>query len=238
MKVDVICFDFGDTLLADPFERVMMLQSVAFQKIFEEHGYGIERENIIYAWRSANNKVHYKFISHFFQEKEIVLNMLERLGIKGDIFSLTSELLAIYRSGLMATIKNDKGLEKTRRVLERLRQKGKRLSILSSERVNSLEAMLRWSGLKGYMEKVIVTEAIGIDKPDPRVFWFVLRAMSIKKEDMIYVGNSYFYDIEPAKKYGIKTVWLLKDKKKKQTKIKYKPDVVIRDIDDLLDIME
>ena len=236
MKVALICFDFGGTLLQNPFEGVMKYQINTFHSILKSHGYSMGREDIVYAWREADSKIQYPFISHFFQERDIVMNMLERLSVKENKPLIVSELLAAYRRGLMVVIKNDKSLENVRGVLERLRDRGKQLAVLSSERTNALDAMVRWAGLDVYFSRVIATEGIGIDKPDPRVFWFMLKMLNRKKEEVVYVGDSYFYDVVPAKRFGMKVIWL--KRKEEKADAKYRPDEVIKDLGEITGIIE
>ncbi|RLJ00288.1 MAG: hypothetical protein DRP03_00915 [Candidatus Aenigmatarchaeota archaeon] len=235
MKVNYVCFDFGNTLLHDPFDKVMRYQSKRFQSILKEHGHAFGRDEIVKAWKEANAKMHYPFISHFFQERPIVANMLERLRVSTSP-PLISELLIAYRDGLKVAIASDKRLASVSYVLGELKRRGKKLAVLSSERAQSLSTMLLWAKLSRYFVKIMATESIGVDKPDPQVFWFLIRAINAKREEVVYVGDSYTNDIVPAKKFGIKAIWY--NRANEQFEMKYRPDKTISDLVTLLDIIE
>ena len=236
MDVKVLCFDFGNTLIENPFENVMKYQSKRFEELLRKYGYDIDREEIIYSWRAADSKIHYPFISHFFQERKIVENMLERLGVVDNRSRIVSELITLYRNGLMVAIRNDPRIKGVRVILERIRNRGKIMAVLSSERTNSLNTMLSWAGMSQYFKKIIATEAIGVDKPDPNIFWFLLKSLNAGKDDVAYIGDSYYNDIMPAKKFGIKAIWLRKRDEKMDSK--YRPDAVIRDLSEVLNLIE
>jgi HAD superfamily hydrolase (TIGR01509 family) len=49
----------------------------------------------------------------------------------------------------------------------------------------------------------------GLMKPDPAFFQLALRALEIRAEDAVMVGDTYRNDIRPAIELGMRTVWVL-----------------------------
>jgi len=49
----------------------------------------------------------------------------------------------------------------------------------------------------------------GLMKPDPAFFQLALRALEIRAEEAVMVGDTYKNDIRPAIELGIRTVWVL-----------------------------
>ncbi len=49
----------------------------------------------------------------------------------------------------------------------------------------------------------------GLLKPDPAFFQHALRALEIRAEDAVMVGDTYRNDIRPAIELGMRTVWLI-----------------------------
>ena len=43
-RVDGIALDYGNTLVLDPFEKVMEMKAFDFQKIMEANGYEVSRK--------------------------------------------------------------------------------------------------------------------------------------------------------------------------------------------------
>jgi len=54
-----------------------------------------------------------------------------------------------------------------------------------------------------------ISEEIGISKPDPRLFQFVLRQADCLPEEAMMVGDRMDNDIQPAQKLGLKTAHVL-----------------------------
>lgn len=49
----------------------------------------------------------------------------------------------------------------------------------------------------------------GLMKPDPAFFQHALRALELRAEDAVMVGDTYKNDIRPAIELGMRTVWVL-----------------------------
>ena len=62
-------------------------------------------------------------------------------------------------------------------------------------------------GLEPHLDHVILAEAEGYSKPDPRVFRRALQAADVPSADVLYVGDSPFTDLLGAQRAGIRTVW-------------------------------
>lgn len=54
---------------------------------------------------------------------------------------------------------------------------------------------------------IIVSEEVGIRKPDPRIFWLATKSLDVESEDCMYVGDYYDHDILGAKKAGMLACW-------------------------------
>jgi putative hydrolase of the HAD superfamily len=67
-----------------------------------------------------------------------------------------------------------------------------------------LEAM----GLRDVLSCIVLSEEIGIRKPDPRIFHHAADLLKVQPEVCLYVGNSYHSDVVGAKTAGMMTCWL------------------------------
>ena len=248
LRVDAITFDYGNTLMLDPFDRIMRLKGFDFQKIMERNGYEVSRKKLVETWKDANLAVNQPFFSHFSQEVPIIAEMLRRLGVsRKDVKKIAQELLVSYREGYRMVIKKDERIENVRKVLEALINRGKRLFVLSNDRTDTAESFFSWSGLGKYFEKIIISEAMGMEKPDLRIFRHMIKATGMEKERVLYVGDEPERDVKPAKEIGIKVVMLKvpdnlsvpgwRDYNVKLDE-KHRPDFVIKDLAELLEIIE
>lgn len=79
---------------------------------------------------------------------------------------------------------------------------------------------------------ILISESVGIWKPDPAIFQMALERAGIEAEDAIYVGDSPVADVPGAKAASIRSVWI------NCAAIDWPggepPDVEIRDLSELL----
>ncbi len=81
-------------------------------------------------------------------------------------------------------------------VLGFLKDKGYTLAVLSDF---PPEKKLDFLGVSRYFDVVLCSDDSGYLKPDPRAFSFLLERLGIRGEEVLFVGNNYFYDIVGAK---------------------------------------
>jgi putative hydrolase of the HAD superfamily len=69
-------------------------------------------------------------------------------------------------------------------------------------------AKLGYLGLSGFWDVVLCSEEIGRLKPDPLPFRELALKMGFPPEEILYVGNSFAYDVLGASQIGMKTAWI------------------------------
>lgn len=81
---------------------------------------------------------------------------------------------------------------------------------------------------------------MGLMKPNPEFFSVALRAVGVRPDEAVMVGDTYANDIEPAAALGMRTVWILhRAEKEKAALVKVMnreapaPDLTLRSIGDL-----
>lgn len=108
--------------------------------------------------------------------------------------------------------------------------------VLVSNFYGNINTVLQEFGLSTYFEDVVESAAVGIRKPDARIFRLGVESLGLKPEETVVVGDSFYKDIEPARKLGCHTVWF---KGKGWTNRKFDetvPDHIITDLAQLLEI--
>ena len=63
-------------------------------------------------------------------------------------------------------------------------------------------------GVRPFAEIVIVSEAVGISKPDPRIFRLALAHLDVAPADAWFVGDDPVNDILGASSAGLTAVWI------------------------------
>ncbi len=71
--------------------------------------------------------------------------------------------------------------------------------------IKQYEKILRLR-LQDFLDDIIITEEVGIKKPNPKLFELALKRMDIQPKEVIYIGDNYTRDIVPGMKLGIHSV--------------------------------
>lgn len=72
----------------------------------------------------------------------------------------------------------------------------------------NLEVLCGEAGLSGSLNVMLDSIRLGVAKPDPAIFRAALDALHLPPEKVVFVGDSYERDMMPARRMGLKTVWL------------------------------
>lgn len=94
-----------------------------------------------------------------------------------------------------------------RSVLEGLAARGLRLAVVSNSN-GSVEAILREVGLLGYLDAVVDSAVVGVEKPDPRIFQYAAEALGVEPDHAVHIGDLYSVDVLGARAAGCHAVLL------------------------------
>jgi HAD superfamily hydrolase (TIGR01509 family) len=72
----------------------------------------------------------------------------------------------------------------------------------------TVDRLLAGAGLAGHLEFIVDSGAVGIEKPDPRIFALALELAGVPPADALYVGDLYPVDVVGARRAGIEPVLL------------------------------
>ncbi len=115
-----------------------------------------------------------------------------------------------------------------------LRRAGYRLGLLANQPSAVREALAR-DGLADAFEVWVVSEDVGLEKPDPRVFARALELAGSPPGRTAMVGDRLDRDVRPAKACGMRTVWVLRGEAPDHPTPEQlaEPDAAIRSLDEL-----
>ena len=68
------------------------------------------------------------------------------------------------------------------------------------------------SGLRDCFAHIVLSEEVGCQKPNPRIFEEALRMNGLRAEDVVMIGDSWNSDIQGAINAGIDQIWFRKSK--------------------------
>ncbi len=70
-----------------------------------------------------------------------------------------------------------------------------------------------------YVKMSIFSCKVGVAKPDIKIFIYAQEKMGLDAQELLYVGDSFEHDVEPALKAGWKAVLLCRDKNIKNSSV-------------------
>ncbi|MFN2642832.1 MAG: HAD family hydrolase [Actinomycetota bacterium] len=96
------------------------------------------------------------------------------------------------------------------------------------------------AGFGKHVDVWAISAEVGAEKPDERIFKFALQRAGARPETVVMVGDRLDRDLVPAKRLGMRTVWVLRneapdDPTPEQLAI---PDASIKSLEDLPDVLD
>jgi putative hydrolase of the HAD superfamily len=81
-----------------------------------------------------------------------------------------------------------------------------RLAVLSNTMSDTPRIVLQEKGLIGYFDLVVCSSDLGIRKPDPRIFQYVLDKLGVAAGEAVHVGDEVETDVAGATEAGIRAI--------------------------------
>lgn len=206
-SIKAILFDLDDTLLDHTYAAREGLREL--HKHFDEI-FGCVPFNELNAHFSAVNGDLWKR----YASGEIVLEQLRNGRMKA-LVEISEERSGIARSVdleemgtfyLERYVENVRPLDGVIRLVDHL-SRNRRLAIVSNGFSSLQAAKLECGGIGDYFDCCIFSDAVGLWKPDPRIFQLALDTIGVSASEAIYVGDNFFHDIRGAASIGLRTVW-------------------------------
>ena len=84
-----------------------------------------------------------------------------------------------------------------------------RIAILANQEAAVVDA-LRRDGVADFVDVWGVSAVVGFEKPDPRLFEWVLAELGASADRTVHIGNRLDTDVRPARSMGMRAVWVLR----------------------------
>jgi HAD superfamily hydrolase (TIGR01509 family) len=238
-NVNAILFDFGGTLdgrlhwldrfLAQYCAAGIEISRAELDPAFDQAtrvGYGATKILVRFGLTDlVRFLVGHQFESLRQSGPEKVRAMLEEGGAKGRHRLVEAITASFVRETTAA-------LEDSREVIAALRSRFK-LGVVSNFYGN-LDRILAEARMDRFFDAVADSSRVGIFKPEPGIFEFALKKLRAGALETAMVGDSLRKDCAPAKKLGMRTVWLRTDSNRPAPELAdVNPDITIESIDDI-----
>jgi len=232
MKYKAVIFDLGDTLLSSyPSQKQIYADRLRYL------GHSIDDEmsdTILFAITNAANEqvAKEKKGAPRMPDDEFdrmldfaALSCVERKnGIEPSLEAL--RLLPLPQQDLEVVCSAEK-------VLYSLTNKGYRLGVVSNHKKWMLDYLAEVN-LVRYFETIVISEIVGVEKPDIKIMQIAINNLALKASDCLYVGDHPF-DVLCAKEAGLDCAWLSSPNASLPKDISYNEDYRIQHLEDLLE---
>ncbi len=136
------------------------------------------------------------------RKDKVYESLIEEFGISD---WAVDELLNIYLLTFCAFCKPRKG---ALAALKGFQNSGYKIGLVSNGKTPFQERNFHALGFGDLFDCIIVSEAVGVRKPDKAIFELGCRAANVSLEKSYFIGDNPKADIEGAKKAGMKTIYV------------------------------
>ena len=198
-KIKVIFFDAAGTLihLIEPVGR-------SYARIAKELGETGSEEEFEESFFRAWKKMPIRPAQHGVREeddklwwRDLVFEMLSDLELDVDRSLFFDEAYRYF-----AKPRAWKPFSEVEIVLETLQRQGVRLGVISNFDIRLFHILDSWN-ISHRLERIIVSSRIGVEKPQPEIFQYALKAFGVEAREALHVGDHAQEDYAGAQAAGL-----------------------------------
>jgi putative hydrolase of the HAD superfamily len=93
-------------------------------------------------------------------------------------------------------------------LLASLSARGIRTAVVTNNLASEQRSKLQRCGLSGYVDELVTSEEVGVQKPDERIFRVALERVGATAEEAVMIGDAWSTDIAGARAAGVRPIWL------------------------------
>lgn len=238
MNYKLVLIDVDDTLFDYP-----KTEEVAFRNTFEELGFFVESE-----LGNAKKEEIYEKIKDRYKDVNLQLwkdlekgavdkdrlkvvrfeKIIEEFDLKYDPYEMSELYLKKLGEGIFP-------FEATEKLCEYLHSKYK-VGIVTNGIKEVQHSRIENSTIVKYIDKIIISDEVGVNKPDKRIFEYAMNYFEIMdKSEVIMIGDSLGADIKGGQNAGIDTCWV--NLRNNVNDIGIVPKYEVRKLEELFEIL-
>lgn len=238
MNYKLVLIDLDDTLFDYP-----KTEEVAFRNTFEELGFfmeselGNEKKEEIYEkiknrYKDVNLQL-WKDLEKGAVDKDRLKvvrfeKIIEEFDLKYDPYEMSELYLKKLGEGIFP-------FEATEKLCEYLHSKYK-VGIVTNGIKEVQHSRIENSTIVKYIDKIIISDEVGVNKPDKRIFEYAMNYFEIMdKSEVIMIGDSLGADIKGGQNAGIDTCWV--NLRNNVNDIGIVPKYEVRKLEELFEIL-
>jgi 2-haloalkanoic acid dehalogenase type II len=209
-SIRCVLFDLGGTLIYfDGDWHAVLAESVqALTRELLSAGLNLDAQTFAATFLQRLDAYYAERDSEFVQYTThyLLVTLLEGLGIRDvpeDIFRRA------LRSMYAVSQAHWRAEQDAIHMLETLRAQGYRIGAVSNAGDDDdVQRLVDNAGLRPYFEVILVSAAVGIRKPNPRIFQMALEKLGCLPAETVMVGDTLGADVLGALNSGLASVWI------------------------------
>lgn len=158
-------------------------------------------------------------------KREVIPQLVQELGLSCE----AADLLAHYHTAL----DHAQAMPQAHEVLRELRGRGIRISVVTNGWVEAQTRCMSVCGLTDLVDDVVISQGVGLSKPDPRVYTLALERLGVSAAEAWFVGDSPRNDVWGPQQVGLRAAYLPTG----HALTGQTPDATLRDLRDVLSLL-
>jgi HAD superfamily hydrolase (TIGR01509 family) len=204
--IKAVFFDFGGTLMDDNTDRLAHLELM--RSVGRHFGLHATGEELLADFREAMLPSIQERPHRWITFREIASTLLGQILEHHQAQPATDEDLAWFWDEYFRLhyqiCRLFPGVEET---LRDVRSRDLHLGLISDIDDEYLYDQMRLFDIDRVFDSITTSDAVGVGKPNPKIFQIALDAAGVKGEESIYVGDSIRRDVMGSKAMGMVAVW-------------------------------
>ncbi len=227
MKYKVLIFDADETLF--DFKKA---EKEAFKETILEFGMDYDESYHFETYKVINSAIWKELEQGLITQSKLKIERFKRLSNKLQIPFDEVEFANAY----MKHLANGSFLfEDSTDLIESIKD-NYTLMIVTNGLTVVQEKRIKQSTIAKYFKNIVISENIGVSKPNPGIFEYTLKDMkNIDKSQVLMIGDSLSSDIQGGTNFGIDTCWY--NPKEIENKTNLKPTYEVKSLKELKDLL-
>ena len=181
-------------------------------------------------WRTT--QLEYTWLRSLMKRHKDFWNITEEsLDKSMKVFNIDSAM----RNELLNLYKTLSPYPEVKEVLDNLKKRNYKLSILSNGTPALLNELVKSNNLENIFDDLFSIEEVGVYKPDSKVYEMPIKKYKINSDEIVFLSANT-WDVSGGGNYGYKSIWVNRNKAIFDN-LDYKPKNEISNLSQLLDII-
>jgi putative hydrolase of the HAD superfamily len=242
LPFDAILFDLGNTLIYfdGEWQEVLYKACLEAWRSLASSGLELDQDTFVEEFLEKLNAYYVEREAEFIEYTTAYV--LKSLLAENGYANLPDTILLPALDNMYSVSRNHWHVEKdTHSVLNELKNRGYRLGIISNAGDDEdVQQLVDKARVRPYFDEILSSAALGIRKPNPRIFDTMLTKLKVERTRAAMVGDTLGADILGAQNAGLFSIFLTRRAATPANRAHLdtiQPDAIIDSLSDLPDLL-